>query len=105
MPDEFNTSSAGFEVLNKFAAEHNIPVAGGIPFMAKQGALFVNTTNLANVGGLAAPLADKILKGTSAGTIMVVTPKQTLTINYKVAQELGVTVPEGLLKQADEVIR
>ncbi|MGC1378592.1 MAG: ABC transporter substrate-binding protein [Anaerolineales bacterium] len=105
MPDEFNTSPAGFAVLNKFAAEHKLPLAGGIAFMAEQGALFVNTTSLTNVGQLAAPLADKILKGAAPGAIMVVTPEQTLIINYKVAQELGLTVPEGLLKQASEIIR
>jgi putative tryptophan/tyrosine transport system substrate-binding protein len=105
MPDEFNTSAAGFTLISEFAAEHKIPLAGGIGFMAKQGALFVNTTNLTNVGALAAPLADKILKGASAGTIPVVTPEQTLTINYRVAQGLGITVPEGLLKQTTEIIR
>ncbi|MFZ6027778.1 MAG: ABC transporter substrate-binding protein [Chloroflexota bacterium] len=105
MPDEFNTSATGFTLLSEFATKHKIPLAGGITFMAKQGALFVNTTNLSNVGALAAPLADKILKGTPAGTIPVVTPEQTLTINYLVAQELGIVVPEGLLRQANEIIR
>jgi putative tryptophan/tyrosine transport system substrate-binding protein len=105
MPDDFNTSAASFTVIAKFATEHKIPVAGGIAFMADQGALFVNTTDLANVGGLAAPLANKILKGGSAGTIPVVSPEQTLTINYKVAQQLGLTVPESLLKQANKIIK
>jgi putative ABC transport system substrate-binding protein len=105
MPDDFNTSAASFTVINKFAAEHKIPVAGGIAFMADQGAIFVNTTDLANVGSLAAPLAAKILTGTSAGTIPVVTPEQTLTINYKVSQALGLTVPDGLLAQAAKIIR
>jgi putative ABC transport system substrate-binding protein len=53
----------------------------------------------------AAPLADKILKGTPAGTIPVITPEQDLYINYKVAQELGLTVPDGLLSMAVEIIR
>ena len=105
MPDEFNTSTAGFAVLNKFATEHKIPLAGGIGYMAQQGALFINTTDLTNVGALAAPLADKILKGTQAGTIPAVTPEQTLIINYKVAQGLGMTVPAGLLSQATQIIR
>jgi putative ABC transport system substrate-binding protein len=70
-----------------------------------QGALFVNGTNFTNVGELAASLADKILKGTPAGTIPVLSPEQELTINYKVAQGLGLTVPEGLLKQAKEIVR
>ena len=105
MPDAFNTSTDGFAVLNKFAADHRIPLAGGIAYMAQQGALFINSTDLTNVGALAAPLADKILKGTQAGTIPAVTPEQTLIINYKEAQGLGLTVPAGLLSQATQIIR
>jgi putative tryptophan/tyrosine transport system substrate-binding protein len=104
MPDEFNTSPAGFAILSKFATEHKLPLAGGIAFMAKGGALFVNTTDLANVGQLAAPMADKVLKGTLAGTIPVVTPEQNLLINYQVAQNLELKVPDGLLAQATQVI-
>jgi putative ABC transport system substrate-binding protein len=105
MPDEFNTSPAAFAVLTKFAAEHKVPLAGGVSYMTDQGALFVNTTNFAKVGEQAALLANKIFKGTPAGAIMVVTPEQVLIINYKVAQALGLTVPDGLLQLADRVIK
>jgi putative ABC transport system substrate-binding protein len=105
MPDNFNTSADGFAVLNKFAIEHKLPLAGGIPSQADQGALFVNGTDTKNLGELAAPIVDKILKGSQAGTLPVVTPDQTLLINYKVAQQLGITVPDGLLKMATKVIR
>jgi putative ABC transport system substrate-binding protein len=104
MPDSLNTSSAGTAMLSKFAAEHQVPMAGGLASQV-QGALFVNGTNFTNVGELAAPLADKILKGTPAGTIPVVTPEQELYFNLKVAQGVGLTVPEGLLKQAKEIVR
>jgi putative ABC transport system substrate-binding protein len=56
-------------------------------------------------GELAAPMADKILNGVSAGTIPVVSPENFIQINYKAAQEMGVTVPETLLLEADEIIR
>ncbi len=105
MPDEFNTTAANFATLIKFAAAHHLPVAGGLDSQAQQGAVFINGTDFKNVGALAAPLADKVLKGTAVGTIPVVTPEQTLIINYKVAQALGLTVPQGLLLQADKVIR
>jgi putative ABC transport system substrate-binding protein len=105
MPDQFNSSADGFAVLNEFATEHKIPLAGGVEFQAKKGALFINTTDLTNVGRLAAPLVDKILKGTAPGTIPVVTPEQRIVINAQVAEKLGITVPEGLLKMADEVIK
>jgi ABC-type uncharacterized transport system substrate-binding protein len=35
----------------------------------------------------------------------VITPEQDIYINYAVAQELGLTVPESLLEQATEIIR
>ncbi|MFZ1039762.1 MAG: ABC transporter substrate-binding protein [Anaerolineales bacterium] len=103
MPDNLN--SASFPVLNEFAADHKIPLAGGLLAHAQQGAVFANTADLANVGALAAPLADKVLKGISVGTIPVVTPNQQLFINYKVAQGLGLTVSQGLLSEATQIIR
>jgi putative tryptophan/tyrosine transport system substrate-binding protein len=104
MPDSINSSPAGTAMLSKFAAEHKVPLTGGLVSQV-QGALFVNGTNFTNVGELAAPLADKILKGTPAGSIPVVSPEQELHINYKVVQGLELTVPDGLLRQAVEIIR
>jgi putative tryptophan/tyrosine transport system substrate-binding protein len=104
MPDNFNNSPNGYAVLSKFATEHNLPLVGSLASMADS-SLFVNTTDNKTLGILAAPLVDKILKGTPAGTIPVVTPNQILIINYKVAQKLGLTISDGLLKQADKIIR
>jgi putative ABC transport system substrate-binding protein len=105
MPDTFNHSPDGWGVISTFAAEHKVPLAGSFLYTVEGGAVFGNANDLFKVGELAAPLADKILRGTSAGEIPVVTPDQDLWINYKVAQELGVEVPESLLGQALEVIR
>ncbi len=105
MPDGFNNTPAGFGIISKFAADHKVPLGAGTSKAAKQSAVFGNANDLVKTGQLAAPLADKVLKGTKAGTIPVVTPEQELWINYKVAQQLGLTVPEGLLRQAAEIIR
>jgi putative ABC transport system substrate-binding protein len=50
-------------------------------------------------------MADKIFNGTPAGTIPVITAESLFQIKVDTAQELDVTVPDGLLKQADEIIR
>ena len=50
-------------------------------------------------------MADKILKGTPAGTIPVASSEGVLRINYKAAQRLGLTIPEGVLAQAAAIIR
>jgi len=52
----------------------------------------------------AATFVDKIFKGTDAGTIPVVTPDSVFSINYKVAQRLGLTVGENLLSTADVIV-
>jgi putative ABC transport system substrate-binding protein len=105
MPDGFSNSPDGLAMFLQFAAEQKIPLAGSFPYTVEQGAVFGNANILSKVGEQAAPLADKVFRGTLAGTIPVVTPDQDLWINYKVAQELGLTVPEGLLSLATEIIR
>jgi len=103
-------SPAGTEAISRFAAKHKVPMGGIGKYSVHEewGAkaiIFSYEVYLDDIGKLAATLADKILKGTPAGTIPVVTPEAKLLINYKVAQELGLTVPEGLLARADEIIR
>jgi putative ABC transport system substrate-binding protein len=105
MPDDLNASPDGFAVLSWFAADHHIPLAGGLPTMIQNGAVFANGPDLATIGNLAAASADEILKGTPAGEIPVVTPDQNLYINYRTAKALGLTVSEDLLAQATQIIR
>ena len=69
------------------------------------GSIFGIHVDPRKTGEQAAILADKILKGTPAGTIPVVSSESYLEINYKAAQELGITIPEGLLNRADKIIR
>jgi putative ABC transport system substrate-binding protein len=85
------------DVVDEFAAKHQLPIGNDV--------LFRLVVNNVQVGRQAAPLADKILKGTPAGTIPVVSAEPVLTINYAQAQELGLTIPENLLRQATEIIR
>jgi putative ABC transport system substrate-binding protein len=105
MPDILDHSPDGFGAILKFANEHKVPIGGGMDFTADLGALFSFVPDNVLQGRMAAPLADKIFKGTPAGSIMVVTPQSHLRLNYKVIQELELTVPEGMLSRADEIIR
>jgi putative ABC transport system substrate-binding protein len=94
-----------FAVIGKFAYEHKIPVGGALMAAGDYASIFGLNVNSFASGKQAAPLADKIFKGTPAGSIPVVSAENYLQINYTAAQELGLAVPEGLLSQAAEIIR
>jgi putative ABC transport system substrate-binding protein len=49
---------------------------------------------------------DKVLKGASPATtpFEVITRRQ-FVVNLKVAKQLGVTIPDGVLKRADRIIQ
>jgi putative ABC transport system substrate-binding protein len=93
------------EAMINFATEHKIPIGGIGAYTIRENIIFSYEIEIDDMGKLAAPLVDKVLKGTPAGTIPVVTPEARLLINYKLAQELGLSVSEGLLSMADEIIR
>lgn len=94
-----------FAVLGKFASEHRIPI-GGTPYsLGEYSTVFGVATDRMVVGRLAAQQAHKVLRGIPAGTIPVVTAESYFQINYKAAQQLGLAVPEDLLRQADKIVR
>jgi putative ABC transport system substrate-binding protein len=97
---------AFYSVLGKFGYDHNVPIGGAL--MDAGGdypSIFGLLPDSKTVGEQTALIADKVLKGTSAGTIPVVTSESYFQINTKAANSFGLTVPEGLLKQADKVIQ
>ena len=94
-----------FETVARFAYEHRLPFGGVYNTVGEYSSVFGVNVDLFASGKQAAPLADKVLKGTPAGTIPAVSPENFIQIDYKVAQQFGLTIPEGILKQADEIIR
>lgn len=105
MPEGLSQNPEVSQLLIDFGNKHNIPVGGGIPSTLDQGAIFSFIPDSAEMGWLAAPLADKILLGMEAGKIPLVTPENYLWLNYRVIQKFGLSVSDGLLSQAKEIIR
>ena len=94
-----------FAVLKSIAIKHGIPIGGALVVDGDYGTVFGANVDPFDSGREGAVLADKVLKGAKAGAIPVTSSEIYLQINYKMLQQLGVSVSEGLLSQADEIIR
>jgi putative ABC transport system substrate-binding protein len=94
-----------FTVLAKYAYQFHLPFGGATTTFGDYSSMYGVDVSSYDSGVLAAPLVDKIFKGTKAGTIPVVSSDSLLQINLKAAQQLGITIPDGLLAQADNIQR
>lgn len=93
------------EILTRFANEYQLPM-GGVD-MSGNGyeSLFDINPRPFQTGKNAALLAGQVLKGVSAGDLPVISDNVYIRINYRAAQRIGITVPDILLHEADEVVR
>ena len=94
-----------FVALTRFALKHKIPIGGALMTVGEYSSIFGVNADLVTTGEQAALLVDKILNGTPAGSIPVISSDITLEFNYKAAQEFGVEISPELLRMAQVVIR
>ena len=71
----------------------------------RAGALMSYGLNGEAMGHQMSLLAGHILKGTSPAVLPVEQAEYFLVVNLKTANEIGLTIPDAVLKQADQVIR
>jgi len=87
------------------AADNRLPAIYEWKAFAQSGGLISYGAVVADVYRRAAGYVDKILKGAKPGDLLVEGPKRTeLVVNLETAKELGLTVPQSLLAQADAII-
>ena len=105
MPDPVIQGGDSWGAILSFAAEHGLPIIANVPKQVEDGALFTYSDDNYETGQIAAPLADKILKGTDPAALPVAFGEPRLFINYNNAEAIGLSIPEGVLAQAEEIIR
>lgn len=100
---EDNAVVSAYEALHKAALEAKLPVIAADRDTVKRGALAAYAVNQYDIGAETGKVAARILKGEKAGTIAThAVSKMELSINQQTAKELGISVPESLVKEAKE---
>lgn len=89
----------------KVATERGIPVSGPSNAQAEGGALMAYGFMHTEAGAQAARIADQIIKGIAPGNIPVQTAEQFFTINLACARQIGLEIPEELVRRAHFVLR
>jgi putative ABC transport system substrate-binding protein len=103
LPDSLVISS--LDLIIPASVAHRVPTFGLQDFMADYGALASYGPSARQAGGRVAQYIDKIAKGAKPGDLPVEPVDPIFSINLKIANCLGLTVPLEVLRQADRVIR
>src|SRR5215467_10334618 len=92
--------------IAEFAAKNGLPTMYGDKQYVEAGGLMSYGANILDLYRRAAIYVDKILKGAKPGDLPVEQPKKfELVINLKAAKQIGLTIPQSIVYQADKVIR
>lgn len=102
-----NTAMAGAAAIVRRAERYRLPVVAGDPGTFAAGCLVGLGVSYHDLGVQAAQLTARILRDkVKAGDLPVVTSgRPKLMVNLAVARKLGITLPDTVLRTADEVVK
>jgi ABC-type uncharacterized transport system substrate-binding protein len=101
-----NLTGASFTSIGQAAKKARVPLMGFANGQARRGAFMTLSCDFYDNGVASGRLAMRVLSGESPAQIpFEAVTKLQFVINLAAAAELGITVPDRLVKKADEVIR
>jgi len=103
LPSNFLDSH--YQLFVEASKTHKLPVSTSTAVFSSINPFLSYGPDLEAMGEQASRLVGKILKGIKPGDIPIEQAEYFLKINLAVANELGIAVPEEILRRADEIIR
>lgn len=101
-----NTIASAFPTVVSAANTVKLPVYSSVDTMVKQGSIASVAQSQYGLGLETAKVALKILAGKNVSEVPVnVVDTGTPTLNLKAAKELGITIPDSLLEEADIAVK
>ncbi|MDQ0221900.1 tryptophan ABC transporter substrate-binding protein [Streptococcus moroccensis] len=100
-----NTIASAFPTVVSAAKEAKKPIYTSVETMVEQGGIASVTLSQYDLGVATGKMAAAILDGADPATTPVeIFSEGTIVVNKKVAEELGLTIPDSLLEKAATVI-
>ncbi len=100
-----NTIVSALEGVLQVGIANKLPIYAGDIDSVDRGAIATLGFNYKDVGKQTGKMVIRVLKGEKPGKIAVETPSQlNLVINTKAAKQMGITIPDAILKTAQKVI-
>jgi putative tryptophan/tyrosine transport system substrate-binding protein len=101
-PMIYNSQSSQYILLT--LVRNKIPLMAFSSQYVKAGALLALECDYVDIGRQAAQIAIRVLKGGAFGSVALTFPaKAKLIVNKKIAQLLGINIPQKILEEASEV--
>ncbi len=99
-----NTVASGYALVGNLCIEKNVPIIGAEEAVVDKGGLASIGIDYYKLGKEAGYKAVEILEGKSPSDIEITTlSDMSFTINTDVAEKLGITIPDDILKDAKKV--
>jgi putative ABC transport system substrate-binding protein len=104
LPDDPPTFNLRPRII-AFAREHALPLLAPYREVVEDGALMSYGETYEDAAKGVAWYVDKVVRGANPAELPIMQPTRfELTVNQKVARELGITIPSSVLVRADRVI-
>lgn len=81
-----------------------VPLSVPVVSQVAQGGLISYAFDFRSLGRQSARLVDQVLRGVKPGDLPVETVEFSLVINQYIAKEIGLTIPDEILQQADSIV-
>ncbi|MCK4533458.1 ABC transporter substrate-binding protein [bacterium] len=104
VPDEMVISEQSLSYMLEVALKSKVPVMGYAAHVVRKGALLALSCDYEDIGCQGGELFCKVIKGEKTNNLAVTVPRKAfLSVNLRVAKQVGIEIPARVLKEAYKV--
>ena len=104
VPDETVISEQSLRYILSFTFKNKVPVMGYAAHIVRKGALLALSCDYEDIGRQGGELFWEVINGKNPDSLPVTVPRKTfLSVNVRVAKQVGIEIPAQVLKEAYKI--